>query len=301
MIASWISLSLLSALFLGLYDIARKSAVRNNAVAPVLLLNVLTAALFWSLPILAASCGVLPSEHSINQLTEVGWNVHGLLLMKSIVVGLSWVCAFFALKQLPLSIATPIRSTSPLWTVLFAVVVMGERPGPSQWLGISLVLIAFLAFSRVGAKEGIRFHRDRAVTLMIIATLLGATSALYDKYLLQTARLDPAVVQAWFSVYLVPVMLPMAIRWWWLERRDNPFQWRWSIPLIAVCLLISDFSYFTALAEPNALISVISPLRRASVVIAFLFGIINLKEQNWRSKACCIVGILAGVCLLSRN
>ncbi len=224
-----------------------------------------------------------------------------MLLLKSVLVGASWTCAFFALKHLPISIATPIRATSPLWTILFAVVAMGERPGLTQWLGITVVLMAFFAFSRIGAKEGIHFHRDRAVTLMIVATLLGSASALYDKYLLQTAGLSPIVVQAWFSLYLVPVMIPLAIRWWRLERAENPFQWRWSIPLIALFLLVADFTYFTALSDPSALISVISPLRRASLVIAFLFGIVNLKERNWKAKAPCIAVILAGVVLLSQK
>ncbi len=300
-LVAWISLSLLSALFLGLYDIAKKAAVKDNAVPPVLLLNVLTAAAIWAVPITFASLTSASQPGWRGELNQIRWSAHALLMFKSALVGASWTCAFFALKQLPLSIATPIRATSPLWTILFAVLAMGERPGSTQWAGISVVMIAFLVFSRVGAKEGIHFHRDRAVTLMIVATLLGAASALYDKYLLQIAKLSPVVVQAWFSIYLVPVMLPLAIRWWWVERMEKPFQWRWSIPLIALLLLVADFSYFTALSDPNALISVISPVRRASVVIAFLFGIINLKEQNWKAKASCIAAILAGVFLLSQK
>ena len=299
--AAWILLSLVSALFLGLYDIAKKAAVRDNAVPPVLLLNVLTAAVIWTVPVVAASFGLHATESWIAPLSQVSWSGHVMLLLKSVLVGASWTCAFFALKHLPISIATPIRATSPLWTILFAVVAMGERPGLTQWLGITLVLMAFFAFSRIGAKEGIHFHRDRAVTLMIVATLLGSASALYDKYLLQTAGLSPIVVQAWFSLYLVPVMIPLAIRWWRLERAENPFQWRWSIPLIALFLLVADFTYFTALSDPSALISVISPLRRASLVIAFLFGIVNLKERNWKAKAPCIAVILAGVVLLSQK
>ena len=49
---SWIALSLLSAIFLGIYDIAKKKAVTGNAVPPVLLLNVSTAAVIWGIPVL---------------------------------------------------------------------------------------------------------------------------------------------------------------------------------------------------------------------------------------------------------
>ncbi|MGI9472309.1 MAG: EamA family transporter [Rubripirellula sp.] len=302
---SWIALSLLSAIFLGCYDIAKKSSVRDNSVPVVLLLNVLTAALFWSVPISLAFVAQnevtdSPSNAWLSNLVTIGAEQHALLFGKSALVGVSWICAFFALKHLPISIATPIRATSPLWTVTLAVTCMGERPTALQWLGIAIVLAAFLAFSRVGAREGIHFHRDRWVYLMAIATLLGAISALYDKYLLQELKLAPATVQAWFSVYLVPIMLPLAVRWYQRDRISSPFQWRVTIPLIAVFLLIADYSYFCAIAQPDAMITVISPIRRSAIVIPFLFGIVSLREENWRLKAPCIAATLLGVFLLSQ-
>ncbi len=299
--AEWILLSLLSAVFLGVYDIAKKSSVRDNAVPPVLLISVLTAAAIWSVPIGIGLTSHGDTSDWTAELVRLGARQHGLLLCKSALVGTSWTCAFFALKHLPLSIATPIRASSPFWTILFAVALMSERPAALQWLGIAIVLVAVLLFSRVGAREGIHFHRDRYVMLMVVATLLGAASALYDKYLLQNEALVPAVVQAWFSIYLVPVMLPLAVRWWRLDRITTPFQWRWSIPLIAIFLLVADFAYFTAITREGALISVVSPLRRAAIIIPFLFGIVRLKEKNWRAKTPCILAMLLGVYLISQN
>lgn len=303
---SWIALAFVSALFLGCYDIAKKVSVRDNAVPMVLLVNVATAAALWLGPIAYASLAVsggreLPCPDWLAQVVSLSGREHVLLALKSLLVGCSWTLAFFALKHLPISIAAPIRATSPLWTILFAVVLMGERPTPVQWLGITVVLGAFLAFSRVGAREGIHFHRDRWVALMLAATLLGAASSLYDKFLLQTAALPPAAVQAWFSIYLVPVMLPLAVRWYGRERTTVPFHWRPTIPLIAVFLLVADYAYFVAVADPDALIAVISPVRRSAVVIPFLFGALYWKEPNWRLKAACIGVTLAGVCLLSQT
>lgn len=294
-------LSLLSGVFLGMYDIAKKKAVRENAVPAVLLLSVLTAAAVWVIPVGASLTVSSPSDGWLFDLGHLSARTHGLLFCKSLLVGASWSCAFFALKHLPISIATPIRATSPLWTVVIAVAAMGERPGFWQWIGMGIVIAAFIAFSRVGAREGIRFSRDPYIALMMAATLLGALSAIYDKYLLQTEALPPPLLQAWYSIYLVPVMLPLAIRWWRWERATTPLQWRWSIPLISLLLLIADFAYFTAVASEGALISVISPLRRASIIIPFAFGIVSLKEQNWRGKACCIAAIVMGVYLLSRS
>ena len=54
-------------------------------------------------------------------------------------------------------------------------------------------------------------HRNKWIGCMMVATLLGACSALYDKYLLQVIGLPVATVQAWFSLYLVVVLLPFYI------------------------------------------------------------------------------------------
>ncbi|HRA88926.1 MAG TPA: EamA family transporter [Planctomycetaceae bacterium] len=297
----WFALSLLSAVFLGFYEIAKKVSVRDNAVPPVLFFNVLTSALIW-LPLIfwsrAATNGILWETFKVE---AISWTTHGLLALKAVIAGSSWIFASFALKHLPISIAAPIRASSPLWTILIATLFMHERPAPTQWLGVAIILISFWAFSLAGRKEGIHFHTDRWVGFMLIATLLGSVSALYDKYLLQQANLRPSTVQAWFSIYLVAFMMPLFTHWCLRRRKLEPFQWRWAVPTIAVLLLVSDFLYFTAIADKQAMISLISPLRRTSVIIAFVAGVLMYNEKNWRFKAICIGALLTGVYVLSFN
>lgn len=295
MINDWFYLTLIAGVFLGLYDIAKKKAVVENAVPPVLLANVLTAASVWIVLIFFANGLNIPI---VSNVVQISWEQHGLLAIKSLMVGSSWVCAFFSLKHLPISIAAPIRATSPMWTVLLAVAFYQERPNAVQWLGILLILFAFLGFSFSGKKEGIQFRKNRWVGLMILATGISAFCGLYDKYLLQSMGLPPATVQAWFSIYLVPVMLPFALYWYCAERTKNRFQWRWSIPMIAILLLVADYTYFSALTDPEALISIVSPLRRTSLLIPFFYGIIALHEQNWKLKFGAILILLLGVFLI---
>jgi bacterial/archaeal transporter family protein len=296
---SWIVLTIASALLLGVYDIAKKVSVRHNAVPIVLLVSVCFGAVLW-LPLLilshTESRDILPASLRVTPLSTLE---HGLLIAKSLLVGMSWTFAFFAMKHLPLSIASPIRSTSPLWTILIATMALGERPTLWQWTGMIVVLLSFWRFSTLGAREGIRFSNDRFVLCMVIATLLGALSSIYDKLLLQNMAIEPATVQAWFTIYLVPVMLPLALRWFRRDREQVPFQFRRSIFWISPLLLVADFLYFTALAEPDALVSIVSTVRRCSVLIPFLFGIRALGEANFRSKAVCVVTMLIGVGLLT--
>lgn len=295
---SWIYLSLFSALFLGIYDLIKKHALRENAVLPVLFFGVISSAVVWMLLIgLQASLGQA-TDWGQFQVETIGVRAHVSLFFKAALVGSSWIFGYFALKNLPVSIVGPIRATSPMWTILLAVCLMGERLSASQWVGVSIILGAFYAFSLVGKLEGIRFHRDKWVGCIIIATLLGALSANYDKYLLQSARLSPAAVQAWFSIYMVVFIFPFYILWRRGAWPRGTFQWRWSIPLIGICLLLADFLYFTAIAQEGALISVISPIRRASVLISFLGGISLHGELNFKPKALCICILLVGICVL---
>ncbi len=296
---NWIILTIVSAALLGVYDVSKKVSVQGNAVPIVLLMSVCIGAAIWS-PLLmlshSSAAGALPDALRVSPLS---WLEHGMLMAKSVLVGMSWTFAFFAMKHLPLSIAAPIRSTSPLWTILTATLVLGERPEAWQWAGIGIVLLSFWRFSLLGSREGIHFSRDRFVMCMVAATLLGSLSSIYDKLLLQNYAIQPAAVQAWFTIYLVPVMMPLAMRWYRVDRQRVPFEFRRTILLISPLLLAADFVYFTALANPEALVSVVSTLRRCSVLIPFLFGVRALGEANFRSKAACIAMMLVGVGLLT--
>jgi len=313
---SWMMLTLASAMLLGLYDVAKKVSVRDNAVPVVLLLSVTIGAAIWSAllslqTMLGASGWIaFPDWLLVDPIDRRG---HLALAGKAVLVGTSWTLAFHALKELPLSIAAPIRSTSPLWTLLIAIGFLGERPAPVQWMGIAVVLGSFWALSIVGAKEGIRFRTDRAVWWMLAGTVLGAISSVYDKILLQEFGYSPATVQAWFTIYMVPVMIPLAWRWKRERARirnlvgedlndetksASRFEFRRSILWISPLLLAADMAYFTALANPDALISVVSPLRRASVVVTLILGSRMAGELNLKRKAVCVLGMLVGVVLL---
>ena len=123
---SWVTLSLCSAIFLGFYEIAKKSAVRGNAVPPVLFFNVLTSAVIWSSLMLMARINPQWIMADWLVVESLSWKNHALLFAKSLIAGSSWIFASFALKHLPMSIAAPIRASSPLCTILIAVVFMQE-------------------------------------------------------------------------------------------------------------------------------------------------------------------------------
>ena len=293
---TWVVASLFSALFLGVYQLCTKHAVRDNAVLPVLFFANLCSATVWG-GLLWWDCGGgdgLPVALQVEPLS--GWQ-HLQLLGKSALVGGSWVCSYFGIKHLPVSIAAPIRATGPIWTLLGALLVLGERPSALELVGVGTTLVSFLGLSVAGASEGIHFHRNRWVGWLVASTLLGAVSGLYDKYLMGTAGFAASTVQCWFSIYLAALFLPLAVGWklrWWPR---HTFEWRWTIIGVSLALLVADYVYFNALRDPEALVSIVSSLRRGSTLVAFAGGIWLFGEKNAGRKLPAVIGIVAGITL----
>lgn len=293
---SWIVASLLSALFLGVYQLCTKHAVRDNAVLPVLFWTNVCSAVVW-LALLGADATLPGGVDPMLRVADLTVADHGRLSLKSAIVGGSWVCSYFAVKHLPVSLAAPIRATGPMWTFFGALLVLGERPSWLEVAGIATTLLSFVGLSVAGAKEGIHFHRNKWVWWIIAGTLLGTVSGLYDKYLMGTVGYDASTVQCWFSIYLALLFLPLAIGWWrrWWPRKE--FDWRWSIVGVSFALLAADFVYFDALRDPDALVSVVSSLRRGSTLVAFAGGIWLFREKHGRAKLPAVLGIVAGIVL----
>lgn len=295
----WITLGLVSSLLLGLYDVCKKHALTQNAVLPVLFLSVLCG--FIPLPLLMALSRLAPElmqdTYAFIPVSSPLQHVH--MFVKSLIVSSSWVLAYFAMKHLPISIVSPIRASGPVWTLLGAVILFHERPEPLQWAGMAIVFVSYYAFSFIGRQEGLTFHKSRWIYCIFLATFIGTFSSLYDKYLLQQLRYEPMLVQFWFSFYNIVLLGTFTGIVWWPRRKSfTPLQWRVSIPLIGLLLLASDFFYFNAVRDPDALIVVLSVLRRSSVVVSFAVGAMLFGDMNRGHKAWALAGVLTGVLLI---
>ncbi|HKL32285.1 MAG TPA: EamA family transporter [Tangfeifania sp.] len=294
----WAIFGLLSAVFLGIYDIFKKSSLNENAVIPVLFFATLTSAVIF-IPVVTGSAFYPEPFQQIGLYApKLTLGEHLQVLLKAAIVISSWILAFFALKNLPISIFAPIRATSPLWTLIGAIIIFQERLNLLQWVGITLTLGFFYLFSTAGKREGIHFQKNKWVFFVIAATMLGAISGLYDKFII--GRIDRIAVQGWFSFYQVAIMLPvLGIFWYPTRKKTTRFRWRWAIPAIGITLVVADFLYFYALSIEDSMISIIAALRRSSVLIAFVLGALIFKEQNLKSKGIFLIGILVGILMIT--
>jgi len=286
----WIPFILISAVLLACYDTAKKHSVRANAVMPVLFAATACGSLAFILAL--ASAGKLSEALAISR--QGFW----LVALKSLIVSASWVFVYYAMRALPLSIVAPIRASAPLWTLFGATLLFHEIPTPVQALGMAAVLVGYWLFSLAGRLEGVHFTRHIGVFYAFAGTLLGAGSALYDKYLLRSCGLERNAMQLWFACDLVVILGAglLAQRLAGLQR--TAFTWRWTIPAVGILLMAADWFYFGALSEDGVDISVLSLIRRSNVVLSFAAGAFLFREVNLRKKALALAAVLLGVALL---
>ena len=315
----WVLLAVLSAILLGLYDVAKKQALRKNGVLAVLLVATALSTLFVS-PFLRFG----PPED------------HLRLALKAVLVTLSWVSGMVGLKLLPLTTVSTIKGSRPVFVVLFSVLLFGERLDWMQWAGVLLVIGALFLLGRTSRDDASVQARRSGFVWMGVSVLSGVASALYDKHIM--TEMEPLFVQSWTNLYITILLLicflvqgflwqggfsrtslcsSLPAKGWappvhvatgghgqaeaTLPQKNGPGSkiiWDWTLLLVAVLITGADALYFFSLKQPDALLSIISVIRRASVLVTFVCGALIFKEKGLKAKTLNMLLLAAGVVLL---
>ncbi|MBO7283221.1 MAG: EamA family transporter [Alistipes sp.] len=294
----WVGVAFLSALMLGLYDVAKKRSLTGNAVVAVLWFNTLISTILF-LPVVVdseLSLGIFANTALCYEPTTA--LSHFLVAIKAVITLSSWICGYYAMKHLPLTIVGPVNATRPVVVLVGAVLLFGERLNMWQWSGVLLTIVSLYLLSLSSKKENVSFSSRHAVA-MFVAMLLGAVSGLFDKYIISEHSLDPMFVQSWFSIYQLAIMTFLLFTIWYPRRNVDKFHWTWAIPLISIFVSLADFCYYHAIDMDGSMIAVISMIRRFSVVVSFLCAALIFGEKNLKSKALDMVLILVGMILLA--
>lgn len=294
----WLSLAFLSAILLGGYEVFKKTALNDNAVIPVLLLNTLFCSLLFLPLIILSYTAPDMMRTTILFVPPADPRTHLYIFGKSCIVLASWLFAYFATKHLPITISGPIKASQPILTLIGALLIFGERLNFYQWTGVTIAIISFIMLSFSGKKEGINFKHNIWILFIVLATITGAMSGLYDKYLMSNG-FDRMTVLVWYSYYQFILMGIMALILWYPKRKKTtPFKWRNSIFFISLFLVCADFVYFYALSYQDSMISIVSMVRRSSVVVSFIAGALIFKEKNIKDKSIDLFMVLLGMIFL---
>lgn len=306
---TWVLLAFVSSLCLGFYDISKKIALRDNSVVDVLTASIVISSAILVFPLLLSRLAPEMAADSFYYVPQLDLRGHLLTIVKSGIVLSSWICAYLALKHLPISVVSPWQATRPMWTLIGALLIFGERLNGWQWVGVTLAIGSIFAFS-IGQHRRNKLSKNkqdkRYYIALALAILIGAASGLYDKYMMR--QFHHNAVQVYYTCYQAIMMLIV----WTIDRyakgrktidqrqttNDKRLTSIVPIVLISVFLVISDNVYMLALQDPDSMIAVVSTIRRGGTVIGFAYGLIFLKEPDPWKKLLAMCGILAGlICL----
>lgn len=276
----WLWTTILSALFLGLYDVAKKQSLKRNGVLQVLLCATALSTLFL--------CPFLSKGSAQDHLT---------LIFKALLVSTSWISGLWGMKLLPLTTASTIKATRPVFVLLFSIILFGERLNAWQWGGSIMAICALYLLSVSSRKEGIRFSSNKGVACMALSVVSGAASALYDKHIM--SHMEPLFVQSWTNFYITLVLgIIIAVTFLFDRKNQEPFQFDWMLLLIAVLITVADFAYFYSLSCEGAMLSIVSMVRRSSVIVPFIFGAVMYKEKRIKGKILDLAVLLCGMAMI---
>ncbi len=292
----WVSLAFLAALLLGLYDVAKKISLKNNAVLPVLWLNTLFSTIILLPALLDSVVGGGWFDNSFLETTSGSLKDHAIIFAKAAMVLSSWIFGYLGIKHLPITIVGPINATRPILTLVGAMIIFGERLNGYQWIGVILAIASLYFLSRSSKKEGVNFTNNRWIWCVAVAALIGACCGLFDRYIMYS--MNPTFVQSWFSFYQLLQMSIIVAVLWWPKRKEQVFHWSWVIPMISILLTAADMAYFHALSSSAAMIAVVSMIRRSSVIVSFGCGALLFGERNLKAKAIDLALILVGMVFL---
>ena len=128
---SWQIWAVLSAVFAALTAIFAKIGVEN--INSDLATFIRTVVVLVSFLVLLLATGQFVAPEQISGRT---WT---FLVLSGLGTGASWLCYFRALKLGPAALVAPVDKLSVVLVALFGVLVLGERPSPTGWLGIAMI------------------------------------------------------------------------------------------------------------------------------------------------------------------
>ncbi len=279
---SWLMITIISGVFMGIWDVFKKVATAKASVLNVLALY----SLF--------SFGMLLYDYKNALAIEL--TLLPLIALKTAIIFVTWTLSFTAIKHLPISLASPLRSLTPMFTIVLGIVFLHERLDLLQSLGIGIILVAYYVIGKVSGGEVTGIFRNKFLYLLVISTFLSALSGLMDKVILRSA--NSGQLQFWF-MFMLAVSYGVAHTISSLKHHKKVVvQFNWSIVWMSLFIVVADRLYFMAMSMPGSQLSIIMPIRYISVIVSVIVGGIIFKEDNLKTKLIGVTQLLLGISLV---
>lgn len=311
---SWVLLVLIYGIFKGARELTKKKAMSINSVMEVLV--VYTFISFVMVIPQAPQAGGLEAKY------------YFLIALKSFAIFVAWICGFYSLKMLPVSLYGVLDLSRVLFSTFMGVVFLHEVLNGYQIAGLCIVCSGLLllkfkpkflkkknsdcqneilnstisnsALTSIPQQTSIpqpapeNKNNDRIsffIVLALISCVFNAVSGFMDKVLMR--EITRPQLQFWYMVFLAGYYLLYIL----ITRTKISFSvlknvWVW---VMALMFVLGDMALFEANKNPESRITVMTLIKQSGVIVAILGGKIFFKEKNIGYKLFCAAIIIAGI------
>ncbi len=233
--------------------------------------------------------GVLPSLFS-----ELSWDLIGFIILSGFFETVYFICLIEAYRGGgDLSLVYPFSRSAPLFTQIWAASFIGETLPPKGIFGILLVMMGLYIIPKKGLhlKEFLSLpHRfmARPLILALLAALASSIYSVIDKVGVQ-------LIHPLFYLWWINLSMTLHTGVYLLLRRKNSLSklWNESKKEVLFISVLQNTAYFLVLmAMTMSKVSYVVAFRQSGVIFGALFGLVFLKEKNWKIR-------LGGVTLMA--
>lgn len=281
---NYIVLTVVSAIFLSLYDFFKKVSVRGKK-------DIYEILFFYTG--IAFLCSFVFVKEAFN--TDIKYI--GFTFLKSSVISLSWFLTIKAVSKLELGIVTPFSMLGTIFTTLMAWICFRQDIGLIQIGGCSIILVGLIFISRLNKENKDKKENDyRYLLLLVVAAFLSSISAMIDKTVL-TNGVSKGSVLFWFFFFLMSIYLVVCM----IRNKKIEFKnlkTNYWVVFIGISIFLADFFYYQAVAIEGVYLSMISIIRKLSSFLSVVLAGIFLKEGNILKKILILLLMFIGLAII---
>lgn len=277
----WILYILIYSFIKGARDLIKKKAMQKSSATEVLVLY--TAAAFLL---------VTPEAPAA---FRADLTVLPLILVKALILFVAYLCAFHAIKNLPISLYGVVDLSRMMFSILLGVVFLQEVMGVWQIVGMCLVAAGILLLKM--PQRGIENQQSSKKLYIFLAffqSFLNACSGVLDKVI--SLKMDSGPLQFWFMLFLAIFYILYAlitkVKISWRTALSN--YWIW---IMAVIYIIADKFLFMANGIENSQVVIMTLLKRSGCIVTIIGGKLFFGEKRVGYKLLCAGVVLSGILL----
>jgi len=276
---------LLSALCLGCYEVLKKVSLKQSSVYETLF--------FY------CSCGFLFSLvfSNINFIDVSGLDVL-IIFIKSCILVVNWMLVLIANKKLDVGVVTAFSMLGSVFVLVESAIFFKEAITWVHILSLIIMGLGIILVTRISKKDNKDSKKNHYIYigLLVIGAFLGSCSAMTDKYLTTYSDINRTTILSW---YLMFTSIIYGIIYFIKNKKFEikKLKSNYFLILAGLGICLADTFYFLALSQDGAQISLVSILRKLSVIIATVLASIFLKEKHLLKKLAILVLMLTGVAL----